>query len=48
MSSHAAPAAGWRSRLVKLPESVLLRIAFGTAGAAATAGLAGVMALASW
>jgi hypothetical protein len=48
MSSHAAPAASWTSRLIKSGEPLLLRVAFGTAGAAVTAGIAGIVALASW
>ena len=48
MSSSAARAGSWRRRLATSGESVLLRVAFGTAGAAMTAGIAGIVALASW
>jgi len=48
MSSHAAPAGPWTRRLFRPGESTLVRLAFGAAGAAVTAGIAGVVALASW
>ena len=48
MSSHAAAAAGWKIRLTKSGEAMLMRVAFASAGAALTAGIAGIVALASW
>lgn len=48
MSAHVARSVGWRSRLLNSGESVLMRLAFATAGAAVTAGVAGVVALATW
>jgi hypothetical protein len=48
MSAHVVRAAGRRSRLLESGESVLMRLAFAAAGAAVTAGIAGVVALASW
>lgn len=48
MSSHAARTASSTNRLVRSGESLLMRIAFASAGAAATAGVAGVIALVTW
>ena len=48
MSSHAARPVSLRSRLGKPAEAVLMRLAFAAAGAAVTAGVVGVVALASW
>lgn len=48
MSAHAASPVDRTSRLTSAAETVLLRVAFGTAGAAVSAGLAGVLALAVW
>jgi hypothetical protein len=48
MSAHAARPGIATSRLVKRGQSVLMRVAFTAAGAAVTAGLAGIVALALW